>query len=190
MKMGNLKNSHLIEGTIWLTIVLVFFAFTYDFNQPIEIYKFGATGWPRVILGILLFVTLGNLFHQYRFGSAAQSGRVGISDDDDEADGTTSIGAVLKIIAVLGTPFLYALLLKPAGFYFATPFFIVFIILLFGERRPRWIISITLLIYALLLFLFMMVLNAPLPQGNVSPFYDYSAFILRMNSQFQQLDLW
>jgi hypothetical protein len=35
-----------------------------------------------------------------------------------------------------------------------------------------------------------MVLNAPLPQGNVSPFYDYSAFILRMNSQFQQLDLW
>jgi len=38
MKMGNLKNSHLIEGTIWLTIVLVFFAFTYDFNQPIEIY--------------------------------------------------------------------------------------------------------------------------------------------------------
>ena len=23
MKMGNLKNSHLIEGTIWLTIVLV-----------------------------------------------------------------------------------------------------------------------------------------------------------------------
>ena len=53
MKMGNLKNSHLIEGTIWLTIVLVFFAFTYDFNQPIEIYKFGATGWPRVILGIL-----------------------------------------------------------------------------------------------------------------------------------------
>ena len=174
--MGNLKNSHLIEGTIWLTIVLVFFAFTYDFNQPIEIYKFGATGWPRVILGILLFVTLGNLFHQYRFGSAAQSGRVGISDDDDGADGTT--------------PFLYALSLKPAGFYFATPFFIVFIILLFGERRPRWIISITLLIYALLLFLFMMVLNAPLPQGNVSPFYDYSAFILRMNSQFQQLDLW
>ena len=56
MKMGNLKNSHLIEGTIWLTIVLVFFAFTYDFNQPIEIYKFGATGWPRVILGILLLV--------------------------------------------------------------------------------------------------------------------------------------
>ena len=52
MKMGNLKNSHLIEGIIWLCGVVVFFVLTYDFNQPIEIYKFGATGWPRVILGI------------------------------------------------------------------------------------------------------------------------------------------
>ena len=190
MKMGNLKNSHLIEGIIWLCGVVVFFVLTYDFNQPIEIYKFGATGWPRVILGILLFVTLGNLFHQYRFGSATQLGRVGIADEDEEDDNTPSKVAIVKIVAVLATPFLYAMSLKPVGFYFATPFFIIYIILLFGERRTRWILGITLFIYTLLLFLFMVVLNAPLPQGNVSPFYDYSAFVLRMNTQFQQLDLW
>ena len=190
MKMGNLKNSHLIEGIIWLCGVVVFFVLTYDFNQPIEIYKFGATGWPRVILGILLFVTLGNLFHQYRFGSATQLGRVGIADEDEEDDNTPSKVAIVKIVAVLATPFLYAMSLKPVGFYFATPFFIISIILLFGERRARWILGITLFIYTLLLFLFMVVLNAPLPQGNVSPFYDYSDFVLRMSTQFQQLDLW
>jgi len=189
MRMGKLRNSHLVEGGIWVTIIVIFFSFSFEFNQPIEIYKFGATGWPRVILGILFFVTLGNIYHQYNYGSAIQKGRVGIADEYNE-EGDKSTGTLFKIIAVLFTPFLYALSLKPAGFYFTTPFFILAIILLFGERRPRWIISITLLIYALLLSLFMVVLNAPLPQGNMSPFYDYSAFILRMNTQFQQLDLW
>jgi hypothetical protein len=31
------------------------------------------------------------------------------------------------------------------------------------------------------------VLNAPLPQGNVSPFYDFSGFILKMNTNLQNL---
>ena len=190
MRFGKLTNSHLVEGGIWVTIVVVFFSFSFEFNQPIEIYKFGATGWPRVILGILFFVTLGNIYHQYKYGSAIQKGRVGIADDDGDEIGDKSNGALFKTIAVLLAPFLYALSLKPAGFYFTTPFFILVIILLFGERRPRWIISITIFIYIFLLSLFMVALNAPLPQGNVSPFYDYSAFILRMNTQLQQLDLW
>ena len=42
-------------------------------------------------------------------------------------------------------------------------------------------LGITLLIYAILLALFVVVLNAPLPQGNVSPFYDISGFILNTN---------
>jgi hypothetical protein len=33
----------------------------------------------------------------------------------------------------------------------------------------------------------MVILNAPLPQGTVSPFYDFSAFMLRMNNQLQNL---
>ena len=82
---------------------------------------------------------------------------------------------------------IFALSLKPVGFYFATPFFIALIIVIFGERRWTWILGITTLLYALLLGLFMVILNAPLPQGNVSPFYDYSAFILRLNNDLQQL---
>ena len=34
--------------------------------------------------------------------------------------------------------------------------------------------------------LFLVVLNAPLPQGNTSPFYDFSAWILTMNTQLQK----
>jgi hypothetical protein len=39
----------------------------------------------------------------------------------------------------------------------------------------------------ILLGLFMVVLNAPLPQGNMSPFYDYSALILTLNNDLQQM---
>jgi hypothetical protein len=65
--------------------------------------------------------------------------------------------------------------------------FTALVIVLLGERRPRWIIGITLFIYAIIIGLFMIVLNAPLPQGTVSPFYDFSAFMLRMNTQLQNM---
>ena len=76
--MGQLSKTHLVEAGIWSLIVFVFFGYSFEFNQPIEIYKFGATGWPRVVLGLLFLVILGNLYHQYRNGSAAQKGRVGV----------------------------------------------------------------------------------------------------------------
>lgn len=184
--MGKLTKSHLTETAIWLLIAAIFFGFSFEFNQPIEIYIFGATGWPRVVIGLMFLVVAGNLYHQYKHGSAVQTGRVGIADEDETGQ-YNSIQAVIKVLAVLGTPFVFALALKPVGFYFAAPFFIALIILIFGERRWKWILGITTLLYALLLGLFMVILNAPLPQGNVSPFYDYSAFILRLNNDLQQL---
>jgi len=43
-----------------------------------------------------------------------------------------------------------------------------------------------LFIYFLIILLFMVLLNAPLPQGNVSPFYDFSAFMLTINTKLHQ----
>jgi hypothetical protein len=48
-------------------------------------------------------------------------------------------------------------------------------------------LATTVVIYSLLIGLFMLVLNAPLPQGTVSPFYDFSAFMLRTSNQLQNL---
>ena len=78
--MGHLKNSHLVEAAVWLLIVAIFFGYTFEFNQPIEIYKFGATGWPRVVIALLFLVAAGNLYYQYHHGSAAQKGRVGLAE--------------------------------------------------------------------------------------------------------------
>ena len=183
--MSKLKTSHIVETLVWLTIVAVFYVYSFEFGQEIEIYKFGATGWPRFILGFLLLVTLGNFLHLYKKGSEAQHGRVGITDQDEEIS-YDGIGSIQKILAILALPLIFAWSLKPVGFYSATPVFIALTILLLGEKRIKWVLGITLFIYFLLILLFMVILNAPLPQGNISPFYDFSAFMLTLNTKLHQ----
>ena len=185
--MGRLNRSHMIEAAVWLAIVVVFFAYSFEFNQPIEIYKFGATAWPRTVLILLLIATLGNIYYQYRFGSAAQQGRVGLAEADDDDVNFGDRAFLFKMLAILFVPFIFAILLKPVGIYASAPFFIAIIMWLFGERRWKAIVLMTLLIYLIFLGLFLVILNAPLPQGNTSPFYDYSAWILTMNTKLQGL---
>ena len=184
--MGRLNKGHLVEAAIWASIIGVFYVYSFEFDQPIEIYKFGATAWPRVVIALLLIAALGNLYYQYKFGSEVQGSRVGFSDSDDGADFRDPI-TLIRMVAVLFTPFLFAWLLKPVGIYFSAPFFIAAIMWLFGERRWQAIVLMTLLIYAIFIGLFLIILNAPLPQGNTSPFYDFSAWILTMNTRLQGL---
>ena len=181
--MGRLTRTHLIEAVAFLLIIAVFYGFSFEFNQPIEIYRYGATAWPRVVLGVLLLATLGNIWFQYKNGSSSQ-GTIG--QNEDEAD-FSDPGTIRRMTAVLLTPFVFAWLLKPVGIYFSAPFFIAAIIWLFGERRWTAILIMTAVIYVVFIGLFLVVLNAPLPQGNVSPFYDFSAWILTMNAKLQGL---
>ena len=177
---------HFIESTVWVSLVILLFAFSFEFDKEIEIYKFGAAGWPRAVLGMLLLVIVGNIFHQMRHGDNVQAGRVGVSDDE-MSNVDLTVGSMVNLILFLLAPLLYAWSLKPIGFYSATPFFIASIICLLGEFRVSRVLLITALIYGLLIILFLLILNAPLPQGTVSPFYDFSAFMLRCSYQFQNL---
>ncbi len=181
--MGRLTRTHLVEAAIFFLIVLVFYGFSFEFNQPIEIYRFGASAWPRVVIFLLLLATLGNLWFQYKYGSASQA-TLGQSDDDAELRDT---GAIIRMVAILVTPFIFAWLLKPVGIYSSAPFFIAAVMWLLGERRWKAILIVTCVIYVVFIGLFLVILNAPLPQGNVSPFYDFSAWILTWNAKLQGL---
>jgi hypothetical protein len=128
-----------------------------------------------------LLATLGNLWFYRRYGNASQAT---LGQSEDKADFSDS-GTVRRMVPVLFTPFAFAYLLKPVGIYFSAPFFIAAIIWLFGERRWKAILIMTLVIYTVFIGLFLMILNAPLPQGNVSPFYDFSAWVLKLNANLQ-----
>ena len=105
--MGKLNTSHLIEAMAWVAIAALFFIYSFEFNQKIEIYKFGATAWPRSILLMLMLVIAGNLFYQRANGSTPQPGRVGISEDDLD-DAEKPLSSYLNIGSFLFLPLIFA----------------------------------------------------------------------------------
>ncbi|NDA08918.1 MAG: tripartite tricarboxylate transporter TctB family protein, partial [Alphaproteobacteria bacterium] len=101
--MGKLSRAHLVETGIWIFIFALFFAYSFEFNKEIEIYKFGATGWPRSILFLLILVGMGNLYYAWNNGSETQRGRVGFSEEGSEVS-YNSVGQVFKTAFILLLP--------------------------------------------------------------------------------------
>jgi len=42
--MRQFTKMHFIESTVWVSLVILLFAFSSEFDKEIEIYKFGAAG--------------------------------------------------------------------------------------------------------------------------------------------------
>jgi len=182
--MGKMTSQHVIETAVWILMATALFALTFNFNQSGEIYPPGPSAWPRVILLLMVLAAIGNAYYHWQNGNALQDDRIGLTRDEETMNAERTWGANLRIGLILFVPFIYALALKPIGFYSAAPFFILAVILLMGERRPMHILVITVFIYVLLLLFFLVLLNANLPQGTMSPFYEISSQFLIWNTQF------
>ena len=80
--------------------------------------------------------------------------------------------------AILTLPLFFAAMLENMGFYSLAPFFIIGVMFLFGERRPKPMIAIMALIFGLLMLLFVKTLFVGLPVGNIHPFYDIGSWVV------------
>jgi len=54
--MGHLKTSHIVETAIWLVVIVFFYYHSFAFDKEIEIYRYGASAWPRAILLMMALV--------------------------------------------------------------------------------------------------------------------------------------
>lgn len=233
--MGNLRPGHFVEAGLWLALAAVLYYFSFEFDQNIEIYKYGATAWPRAIILLIAVAAVGQLLYHWKSGDEATSGTIGAATDDgaeiaaresghsslrwylstfvllmipfaymrfpdwivqifglgDGALGSVKLGcaAILVMIylvmthrnnvgGMLALPIFFAALLEDLGFYAMAPLFIVGVMLLMGERRPKWMAIVTALIMGILLFLFVSLLYVGLPTGNIHPFYDFGNWVV------------
>ena len=233
--MGKLRIGHLVEGALWLSLCLFLYVYSFEFDKNIEIYKFGASAWPRAIILLMAIAALGQLFHHWKRGDEVSSDTIGAAVDDGseeaahqahheslgwylstlallvipfaymrvpdwiaawmDADGTTLhvlrlvcaailIGIFLTQVrrnmvgAILTLPLFFAALLEDMGFYSLAPFFIIGVMFLFGESRPKPMIAVMALIYGLLMLLFVNILFVGLPLGNIRPFYDIGSWVV------------
>ncbi len=171
--MAGVLRGRWVEAICWIGFAALAFIYSFKFDRDIEIYRFGAAGWPRVLIVLIVLAALAQLFLGQR-EQQASSGPAVEPEDSTE----TSLQDRLRIALVLGLPVLYAALLDTSGFYFTTPIFIAAYLFLNGERRIGWLIGVPAFIYGILLLVFTKLLYVGLPIGYASPFYEFSNWLL------------
>lgn len=170
-----ITRGELFEVAFWLAFAAAAFALSFRFDREIEIYKFGATGWPRVVLVLIVLGALGQLLSHVRARLAGRAQERGVSVAKSSAP---EPAYAVRIAAILITPFVFAFLLENVGFYTLAPFFIAAFLFIGGERHWGRIVGISLFVYALMILLFAKLLFVGLPVGNWHPFYDFSNWLL------------
>ncbi|MFQ5872599.1 MAG: tripartite tricarboxylate transporter TctB family protein [Dehalococcoidia bacterium] len=169
-----------IEGIFWVALAGVAYALTYQFDEPLPQYRYGATGWPRVLLvAIALFAmvqTTSSLLTYCRRGGMGQMERQRPGRPSDGP--ATGILLNLKRLGAFAVPLVYLFLMPRMGYYIITPFFLAGYMRLLGERRLVHLVGTTLLIFVLTLIVFTKLLFVSLPIGNWPGFYELNSLFL------------
>jgi len=110
--MGKLRMGHLVEAGLWLSLCLFLFIYSFEFDKDIEIYKFGATAWPRTIILLMALAAIGQLIHHYVKGDEASSQIISAATDDGSEEAAheahhENLKWYLSTFALLAIPFVY-----------------------------------------------------------------------------------
>lgn len=104
--------SHYVEAALWLIFAAFLFIQTFSFNQEIEIYKYGAASWPRVIIVLMAVAAIGQLIFNRTRASQYEAGKMSQAMDDSTADqgsegGNTGLVWYLHTAFLVALPFVY-----------------------------------------------------------------------------------
>ncbi len=106
--MGKFKTGDLVEAGLWLSLVAFLFAYSFEFDRNIEIYRYGATAWPRAILLLIAVAAIGQLLNQARHSDDSATGMfAAAADDASENTQHSSLGWYLCTFVLLAIPFVY-----------------------------------------------------------------------------------
>jgi hypothetical protein len=112
MNMGKLRIGHMVEAGLWLSLCLFLYIYSFEFDRNIEIYKFGATAWPRTIILLMAIAALGQLAQQWQRGDEATSDFISAAADDGSEEAAheahnEGLSWYLSTLALLSIPFIY-----------------------------------------------------------------------------------
>ena len=163
------RRNLILEWLFWCVLVAVLWAQTGSFSETITEYKFGADGWPKVVLLGLLIGATGQLVLGY----------VGLNPASETEEATAKKNISRKQqIAIFIVPLLYLWLMHRIGFFVATPIFIATYLLVLEVKNWRYIVGVTAFIYVFILLLFVRFFYVALPVGAWQFFYDISNTII------------
>ncbi len=167
--MGRLTAGQWFETGIWLAIAGLAFGYSFQFDREIEMYRFGASGWPRVIIFLIALGTIGQFAQNLLQSKRGQGSDPGYFSQFSEHGHRFFI----RMGATLALPMVYSVLLQGMGYYFLTPFFLAAYLYLTGERRVSRLILVPGVIYAVITVIFTRFAYVGLPVGYWRGFYDF-----------------
>lgn len=157
------------EIAIWLTVAGFAYGYSFEFDRDIEMYRFGASGWPRVVIFLIFAAAVGQFVQDVLRSQTAPLYDPGYFSKFSEHGPRFMI----RMGLTLSAPLVYALLLQGVGYYFLTPFFLALYLYLTGEHRVKMLIVVPLVIYAVITVIFTRILYVGLPIGYWPGFYDF-----------------
>jgi len=110
--MGHAQTRHIVEAILWLVAVLFFYFHSFAFDKEIEIYRYGASTWPRAILLMMALVAIAQFMYHWRTGADKATTQLGSKiQDSAESTGLDSQHASLRwyisTAVLLSLPFIY-----------------------------------------------------------------------------------
>lgn len=167
--MAKLNAGQWFEVVVWLAIAGVAYGFSFQFDREIEFYKFGASGWPRVVILFIALAAVGQFVQdvvQSREKTACDPGYFAKFAEHGSQ-------FYIRMGATLALPMVYASLLQGMGYYFLTPFFLIGYLFLTGEHRASRLIAVPLVIYGVITIIFTRFAYVGLPTGYWKGFYEF-----------------
>lgn len=161
-----------LEWLFWCVLISIMWMQTGAFSEDIAEYKFGASGWPKMVLLGLLVGATGQLV----------LGVLGLKSADVEPTKTDHVPS-RKIsrkqqIAIFVLPLVYLWLMHRMGFFVITPVFIVAYLWTLEVRDWRYLTGVTAFIYLFVMAIFVRFFYVALPVGAWPSFYDINNAII------------
>ena len=155
-----------LELGLWLGLAALAYGLSFQFADEPGSYRWGPANWPRAIALLMLVGALIN------FATTRRARREQSSGDEER------VRRWMATAGIFAMPLVYVTLLPFMGFYVATPLFLVALLLYLGERRPRFLIGVPLLIFVLINLVFTVLFFVALPTGTWPGFHDVSNWFL------------
>lgn len=175
--MAQISRGQLFEVAFWFAFAAAAYALSLQFDRPMDMYRFGATAWPRAIILLIVLAAIGQLYDDLRRTrpvSWAAAKPVQLPDDLAGRSGEYYV----RMGMVFGLPLAYTFLLEYTGYYLTTPFLLIGYFFAYGEYRIRRILVLTIAIYVVITVVFTTIFYTGLPVGNWPVFYDINNWIL------------
>lgn len=174
-----------VEWAIWIAVLAWVFWQTQRFDREIAQYAFGAAGWPRALCIAAALGATGQLIYRI---AEIRRGRAPVPEstvpesaapESAAPDGQRpGLWQSAKHLPIFIFPLIYLYLVPSVGFYVATPFFILGLLLILEVRSLRALLGVTCVVYGLVLLLFTRFFYVALPVGRIEAFYDINNAII------------